>query len=351
MDEHSFLLYGANGYTGQLIAEHARRHGLTPILAGRSEAAIRLLAERLGYEYLVFDLSDTTQLEQALRRVQVVLHAAGPFIHTARPMLEACLRTGVHYLDITGEIPVFEMAARMDAAARQSGIMLIPGVGFDVVPTDCLALFLKQQLPDATHLKLAFLPLGGRLSRGTATTMVEGLGMGSAVRLNGKIVRVPLGHDSLTLSYQGKEFLMVSIPWGDVATAYYTTGIPNITTYTGMKPGTYRWLRRQKYFNWLLRMPLVKSYVKRRIKRQPPGPSLEELTNSKTLVWGEVSNGTTSRQAEIITPNGYWLTMETALIMTHKVLSGQASAGFYTPAGLFGADLILEVSGVTRQLL
>ncbi len=352
MGKMKFLLYGANGYTGKLIAEHAHEYGLTPILAGRSEDKIRPLAQQLGYEYLIFDLSETKKLEEALQKVKVVLHAAGPFIYTARPMLEACIRKGIHYLDITGEIQVFEMAAKLDSIAKQAGIMLMPGVGFDVVPTDCLAKFLKQQLPDAAHLKLAFIPLGGRLSHGTAMTMAEGLGSGGAMRKNGKIIKVPIGHDTVLVPYEKKQLLAVSIPWGDVATAFYTTGIPNITTYTGMKPSTYKWLKWQKYFNWFLRLPLIKAYVKNKIKQRPAGPSTEELITSKTIVWGQASNEYNKKQAMLIVPNGYLLTVKTALIITKKVLEGNFATGFQTPAGVFGADLITnEVEGVVREML
>ncbi len=348
-----FLLYGANGYTGQLIAEEAANFNLKPILAGRNADKIRALAKRLGYDYRIFDLQDTAALEAALREVPVVLHAAGPFIHTARPMLEACLRTGVHYLDITGEIAVFEMAARLNDAARSAGIMLLPGAGFDVVPTDCLALFLKQQLPDATHLKLAFSGLGGGVSHGTAITMAENLGKGGAMRQHGKIINVPMGHHAMYVDFPGgaRRFVM-SIPWGDVSTAYYTTGIPNIETYTSIKPATYKWIQRQRYFNWLLRTSFVRNIVKKQIQKRPAGPTAEQRAQAKTLVWGEVHNAQGDlHQAGLITPEGYTTTALTSLIITKRVLHHDTPTGFQTPASAYGADLILEIPGTERMIL
>src|SRR6187431_229393 len=188
MQSTQFLLYGANGYTGQLIARLSATYDLHPILAGRNEEAIQQLAEELQLPYRVVDLNNAGQLQKTLKEVSLVLHAAGPFQLTARPMIEACIATGTHYIDITGEIPVFELAKQFNDAAVRSGIVLMPGVGFDVVPTDCVAMFLKNRLPDATNLQLAFAGLGGSLSHGTATTMVMGLGEGGAVRENGKIV-------------------------------------------------------------------------------------------------------------------------------------------------------------------
>src|ERR1051326_976746 len=228
MPDNRFLLYGANGYTGELIARHAAQYELFPILAGRSEQAIRPLAEKLNYPFHIFDLSDSVALEDALRSVKVVVNAAGPFQFTAKPIIDACLRTGTHYLDINGDISVFEFIRRYDAAARQSQVMLLPGAGFDVVPTDCTAFLLKKLLPDAIQLKLAFATVGGGLSHGTATTMVTKLGQGGAVRENGKIMRKPLGHKGMWVDFGRKKLFVMTIPWGDVATAYYSTGIPDI---------------------------------------------------------------------------------------------------------------------------
>jgi short subunit dehydrogenase-like uncharacterized protein len=348
-DDMQFLLYGATGYTGQLIAEYAASFGLKPILAGRSEAKVKALAESLGLEYRVFDLADTAALDAALKETPVVLHAAGPFMFTAKPMLEACLRTGTHYLDITGEIAVFEMAARMDKKAREAGIMLLPGAGFDVVPTDCLALHLKNRMPDATHLQLAFAGLGGGVSQGTAATMAENLGEGGAMRKDGKIVKVPMGHKSMIVPFRDKSLFVMSIPWGDVSTAYHSTGIPNIETYMGFSPSAYRWVKLQRYFNWLLRTSFVRNIVKKRIKERPAGPTPEQRARSKSFVWGRVSNAEGKvLEAQLVTPEGYTLTALTSLLIAKKVLNGNAPVGFQTPAKAYGEDLILEVEGTER---
>src|SRR5690606_2601806 len=152
----NFLIYGANGYTGELITHCAVERGMLPIIAGRNAAAIKSLAEKHGLEYRIFSLDETEKLDAALKEVAMVIHCAGPFSLTSRQMGEACLRTGTHYTDITGEIAVFEACAAVDKKAREAGIMIMPGVGFDVVPSDCLAVHLKNLLPSATHLTLAF---------------------------------------------------------------------------------------------------------------------------------------------------------------------------------------------------
>lgn len=351
MSDKSFLLYGANGYTGSLIAKMAASFGLKPILAGRREEVLKPLAASIGAAYKVFDLQDATALDEALKEVSLVLHAAGPFKFTAKPMIEGCIRTKTHYIDITGEIQVYELAKKMHDAAKKAGIMLMPGVGFDVVPTDCMALFLKEKMPDASDLKLAFASLGGRLSHGTATTMALGAGEKSAVRQNGKITGVPLGHKGMWVDFGLKKLFVMTIPWGDISTAYTTTGIPNIETYTGVSPRTFKLLKYQHLFNWLLRTSFMRNRELAKIKAKPAGPTDEQRAKSKALVFGEVSNqGGKKLQARIIGPDGYTITAEASLIIAKKILEGNFKTGYQTPAGCYGADLILEVEGTSREM-
>lgn len=352
MSKGSFLLYGANGYTGSLITKMAASFGLKPILAGRREEVLKPLAASIGAVYKVFDLHDTSSMDEALKDVSLVLHAAGPFKFTAKPMIEGCIRTKTHYIDITGEIQVYELAKKMHVAAKEAGIMLMPGVGFDVVPTDCMALFLKEKMPDATDLKLAFASLGGSLSHGTATTMALGAGEKSAVRLNGKITGVPLGHKGMWVDFGLKKLFVMTIPWGDISTAYTTTGIPNIETYTGVSPKTFKLLKYQNLFNWLLRTSFMRNRELAKIRAKPAGPSDEQRAQSKALVFGEVSNPAGKKlQARIIGPDGYTITAEASLIIAKKILEGNFKPGYQTPAGCYGADLILEVKGVTREMI
>lgn len=352
MQNNRFLLYGANGYTGQLIARMAADYGLSPILAGRNETSLQSLAATLQLPYKVIDLSDTKRLQEALQDVEVVLHAAGPFQFTSRAMIESCLATKTHYLDITGEISVFEKAKTYDAKGREAGIMIMPGTGFDVVPTDCTALFLKDHLPDATHLQLAFAMIGGKLSHGTAATMAENLGQGGCVRENGKIVAKPMGHKGFWLDFGIKKLFVMCIPWGDISTAYTTTGIPNIETYTGTSPKTFSMLKWQWAYNWILRTDLVRNYAKKKLKQKPAGPTDEMRAKAVSLVWGEARNAAGQKVGvRMQGPEGYTLTALTSLLITQKVLQGNFKTGYQTPAGAYGADLILEIPGVTRQVL
>jgi len=344
-----FLLYGAYGYTGELIIRYAKEYGLEPILAGRREEALKPLSELFGYSYKVIDIDDGTALRSALKEVKVVIHAAGPFQFTAKQMVEACLDTNVHYLDINGDIAVFEMLKKYDEKGKEKNVMIMPGVGFDVVPTDCTALLLKKLLPDAIDLQLAFATLGGAISHGTAMTMANRLGGPGARRKNGKIIPSPLGRKGMWIDFGVKKLFVMSIPWGDVSTAHFTTGIPDIETFTGISPNTYRILKLQPAFNWLLRTNFIRNFIKKKINQRPAGPSDEMRKYATSLVWGQVTNPAGRiATARLKCPEGYTLTAHSSLIIAKKVLNGIYLPGYRTPANVYGSDLVLEVPGVER---
>ncbi len=345
----NFLLYGANGYTGNLIARMAMERGLKPILAGRDRDKINQLANELGLEQRVFALDDTASLEAALQECVAVLHCAGPFSRTSKTMADACLKTKTHYLDITGEVLVFETLAARNGEAQAAGVMLLPGVGFDVVPSDCLAAHLKRRLPSATNLTLAIYGLG-RISHGTATTMVENVNRGGLVRRDGKLTPVPTAWKTRPVDFGRGPIKATMIPWGDVSTAFHSTGIPNIEVYAALPQST-RWMMKlSRPLGSLLSSKPVQRSLKKRIKAQPPGPSDAERARGKSFVWGEVTDEAgKSQQSRLRGPEPYTLTAMTALAIIHKVLDGKAPAGFQTPSRAYGADLILEIEGTTRE--
>ncbi|MDN7127929.1 saccharopine dehydrogenase NADP-binding domain-containing protein [Pseudidiomarina sp. 1APR75-33.1] len=336
----TWMIYGAYGYTGELVANYAKSQGQEPVLAGRNEKKLKAVAERLELPYEVVNLDDTVALRQALGEMDLVVHCAGPFEVTAEPMIDSCIATRTHYLDITGELAVFEYAHSKDEEAKRAGIVICPGVGFDVIPTDCIAAQLKQQLPDANHLTLGF-DSASRMSRGTAKTSVRRLGEGGAVRREGKIETVPLAYKTREIDFGNGEKFAMTIPWGDVSTAYYTTGIPSIEVFIPASPNLVKKLQRLNKFRWLLRFEWVKKWLEKKIEEQPAGPDEKQLDEAFTYVWGEAKNA----QGDVVTlrekvMNGYKLTSQGAVDIAQHVLAEKPEGGYYTPAKLCGADLI-----------
>jgi short subunit dehydrogenase-like uncharacterized protein len=339
------MIYGANGYTGRLIAEEAARRGMRPILAGRSAAAIEPLAAKLGCPHRIFSLDDSAA--EHLSGVRAVLHCAGPFSATARPMIAACLQARASYLDITGEIDVIEWAASQNAAARQAGVAVIPAVGFDVVPSDCLAAQLAAALPNAERLTLAFQSSGG-LSPGTAKTSLESLPQGGRVRADGHILRVPTAWKTREVDFPTGRLSTVTIPWGDVSSAYHSTGIKNIEVYVAMPPGQVRQLKRLKWLLPLAAFAPIQRFARRRIERTVAGPNTQELADSHASFWGRAENAAGDfAEATLITPGGYPLTVVTSLLFVEAALAGQLPAGFSTPSRALGKDIIERVPGAT----
>ena len=347
----TWMLYGANGYTGELVAREAARRGLRPVLAGRDREKVEGLARALGLEAQTFSLEDVEEVTRHLAGHALVLNCAGPFSATAEPMLTACLRGGVHYLDITGEIAVFERAHALHDRAREAGVVLCPGVGFDVIPTDCLAAALQAALPGATHLALGFDSRSG-LSPGTAKTSLEGLAEGGTVRRGGKIVRVPLAYQVRRIDFGDGEKTAMTIPWGDVATAFYTTGIPDIEVYLPASPAMIVQARRANWIRPLLKLSVLQRLIQARIERTVKGPDEATRARTPTFVWGEATDGSgRTVTARIRTANGYSLTVTGSLAVVEYLLDHRPAGGAYTPARLMGADLVSRLPGSGERVL
>ncbi|MGQ9505237.1 MAG: saccharopine dehydrogenase family protein [Thermogutta sp.] len=339
------MIYGAYGFTGAWIAREAVRSGLRPILAGRRASRVDQLADELGTERRVFDLSQPSVIEEALKDCRLVLNCAGPFYQTADAMVSACLKTGTTYLDITGEADVLESIAQRHETAVQRGVPLIPAVGFDVVHTDTMAVLLKQALPSATSLALALAGTGS-LSSGTTRTIIETCQKGGRIRRNGQIVKVPLGWKRRRIPFRSKRHWAMTVPWGDVATAWYSTGIPNIEVYLGMP---------------LWAIILVRLFFPRyrqrssRIDLRPMEPLVRRIlglpqagTGTKNIeLWGCVSDDQGQKKmATMQTPDGYRLTVQTALAAVKVLLRSDLPGGFFTPTQAFGVDFALKFDGV-----
>jgi len=347
------LIYGANGYVGEAAARLAVERGLDPVVAGRDAAAVEGLASELGAEGRVFSLTDAqgaAAVDGALEGVAVVLNMAGPFSRTAGSMVAACLRTGAHYLDITGEPEVVEALAARDEEARDHGVMLLPAAGLDSVPSDCLAAHLKRRLPAADNLVLGLRTAGpAGLPPGTQRTMIELAHRPERVIRGGRITEVGWW-ESATRAIDFGEGPMPAVRFGaaDTFIAHRSTGIPNIEAFVALPfllRNGYQYL---KAFRWLLRRPQVQASMKRFVR---PGPSAAARSRSSTTVYAEATDAAGGRVvARLHGPEGaVELTIRTALAIAVRALAGDAPPGYQTSAAAYGPDLVLEAGGVTRE--
>jgi short subunit dehydrogenase-like uncharacterized protein len=339
----NWMIYGANGYTGELIARRAVAQGQRPVIAGRSQAKVEQLAKELGLEFRVFGLDNPSDVENHIGDLNLVLHCAGPFSVTAEPMMRACIKTKVNYLDITGEIKVFELAQSLDSQAQEAGVVLCPG--FDVVPTDCVAMKLKETLPDATHLSLGFDSRAG-FSPGTAKTSIEGMAEGGKVRRNGQINTVKLAYGVKQIDFGDGVKQAMTIPWGDVSTAYHTTGIPNIETYIPAPDGLIRFSKIANWVRPLLGLQAVQNFLKKQVDKRIQGPTERERATLPTFVWGHARNGKgETATVRIKTKHPYELTIDSAVTIASHLVHRTDAAGAYTPAKLMGSKFVESLPG------
>lgn len=350
--QNTIILYGSYGYTGRLIAHECKSRKLNVILSGRKQEALQDQSKETGYPFEIVDLSDSIALRNLLQKGRVVIHCGGPFQFTAKTMADMCLSTHTHYTDITGEYQVFEMLAEYDSKAKEAGITILPGTGFDVVPSDCLAVFLKMKLPSATHLELAFKMSNGGLSRGTAKTMTEGLGQGSVIRKDGKVIHIPLGEKVKEIDFGSFKARCLNIPWGDISTAWNSTGIPNMEVYMGTSGKTIAGAKMSRYLNGILKLRLVKNLILKKIEKRSSGPGIEKRNAGKSFLWGKVwDDSGNSCTATLETISGYTLTAKASVLIAEKILNNNFKTGYQTPAMAYGADLVLEIEKTVRKIL
>jgi len=345
----SVVLYGATGYTGQLVLDELQRLGLNPILAGRDSVKVSALAATRGLRHAAVSVSDSLRLTGLLEGACVLLNTAGPFSRTAVPLMLAALKAGVHYLDVTGEVDVFSAAVELDRRAREAGVMLMPGVGFDVVPSDCLAVHLWRRLPEARSLRLGIFGLR-HISRGSARTLVQHLSRPIRARRNGRLVPVPEYAREHRFDLGDGLRPACAVDWGDIVTAYYSTGISDVTTYFEATPALRAALLARDNRAYLLRTPPVQACLELATNWLPPGPTPAQRSQAHATLVAEAESESGARVcSRLQTPEVYAFTAQCAARVVAWVVQGNWEPGFQTPARVFGSEFILRLPGVVRH--
>jgi short subunit dehydrogenase-like uncharacterized protein len=342
------LIYGANGYTGKLIVDKAIKQNLNFVISGRNESKITEIANDKKIPFFIASHKSFLQNPKLLDNFDIFLNCAGPFSKTAKPIMQACIKSKTHYLDITGEIEVFQLGKLFNSEAQSSNIIICPGVGFDVIPTDCLAAALNEKLPNADELILGFESTTKKMSPGTMSTSIESLGKGGKICKNGNVINVPLAFNSQQLDFGNGLKTMVTIPWGDVVTAGYSTGIKNISVFIPMSEEQINRLKLLSKFSWLLKTQFLQNFMKNKVKKNIKGPSFEEREKGKTFVWGQIHKGHEIFEGKITTKNGYDVTVDGSLAIIQHINNNKINGGYYTPSQLCGFDLIEKLSGSSK---
>ena len=336
----ALLLYGATGFTGKLILERALASGLRPILAGRDGARLRSLAEPRGLPWRAAAVDRPEQLAAICRDVAVVLNAAGPFADTAVPVAEAAAAGGAHYLDVAGEVDAIEALATRHATWRQHDVMVMPAVGFDVVPSDCLAVHVARALPGATRLRIGIAGLR-LLSRGSAETLAREWGRDTRIRRGGVICTVPAGSLQHAFDFGDGPVPSLLVSWGDVASAYYSTGIPDVETYFAASLALRGVLGLNRLVGGLFAGDTAREAISAWHRILPEGPSGDDRAAVETAVVAEAERADGTRlAARVRAGDSYEFTAASAVAIASRVLAGEHASGFQTPGRLFGPELL-----------
>lgn len=340
------LLYGATGFSGRLLTQCLLEQGIDVVLAGRNEARLAELARRWKLDFRVFSLDDPAQIEASLDTMQVVLHAAGPFTRTGLPMISACIRTGTHYLDLAGEWPLFQQAMDHSDRAAANGVMLMPGIGFSIVASDCLLAMALARFPEAVALRLA-LSAPDVMSRGTFRSLMGLTSSTVMVRRNGTPTCMPAGSLSRCFDFGAGLRKAVAVTWPDVFISQVTHGIATLEVYAQAD-----WPVQFAYRAGSSMAPLHQSALGQRLldllsQGWPEAPSATQRQRSGfTLVVEAEDRWRRCRSLRIQTPDGYTVTGATATAIVGRVLKGHVAPGFQSPAHLYGGSLLEDVGCV-----
>lgn len=318
----SILIYGATGYTGTLIAEQAARAGLNITIGGRDSGRVVALAKRLGVPSAVFDTTDQAMAADFLKPFNVLLNVAGPFRHTAEPLMRASLDAGTHYLDTTAEFATYELASSFDAAARQAGVMIMSGVGWDVVPTDSLAVYVAQRAVDPVSLTIAIRIAGG-FSRGSLASAAGIEDTHPMVRRAGLLVSAPpQASRAFDMGHGTEEYALASM--GDLITGHHSTGLSNIEVFLRTDSGFHDH------------------------DKSDSGPTARERSVGRYHALAVVTERSgQSIQARIDTPNGYTFTQLSSVEVARRAAAGTVRPGFQSPAAVYGHDLATSIATTT----
>lgn len=344
MSQPTWMIYGATGVTGMLIAEEAIRHGYQPLLAGRSAEALASLGTRLGLPWMAVSLDEQDQLAQVVSTVDAVLNAAGPFIFTAPPLVQACLTVGTHYLDIAGEIAVLQYLFTHDQAARERHISLIGGVGFGTVASNGLVKYVADQLPDATTLELAVKAENQLTSQGAAKSALEVLAGGGRVYRDGRLVPFRLGKGMKTVRFPDGSRDILPAPTGDLEAAYRATGVPNITAYLPFQRSAALLL---PLAQWGLSFRPIRRGLGAIVEKQGAHQrDTQEDGQRRSYAWARATNQRGQQvEAWLELGEGYHFTAASSVQAVAQTLRGRPS-GALTPVQAFGVDFVLNIEEV-----
>ncbi len=352
MNKTTIMLYGANGFTAGIMLPKLKVLSCKIILAGRNKEAIALIAKKYGYETRIFDLDHAQIVEKNLQDCGLLLNCAGPFTKTAWPLASACVKVRCHYFDITGELSVFQSLFSLNEAARAAKVSIIPGMGFDIVPSDCLAKMLAEQLPDASSIMIAISTKNTRASHGTMKTLFLNIGMMSLASRNGVGIE-PVAKDDThrNVTFNGRTIMCMRAPLADLFCTPKSTGIEHVDTYLAMPKQFERIVPIVNIVRNLAQRPALNKLFAKAIELLPNGPTAAQQQKGCAYIYGEArTNDNRIARAQLRTHEPYVYTGDALIKGAERFLREGLACGFQTPSLAFGSHFAVEVDPASTRL-
>jgi short subunit dehydrogenase-like uncharacterized protein len=361
------VLFGATGYTGELVARELAQRGAKPVLAGRSLGKVEALAEELGAGgAAAADVSDPGSVKALVEKGDVLASTVGPFSQFGSPAVEAAIGAGAHYIDSTGEAPfIRKVFEQWGPRAEASGSILLTAFGYDWVPGNHAAtLVLEEAGEAATQVDIGYFFQGGSnrrkemFSGGTAASIVDVmLSPGFAFR-DGKLQTIRTGDRNDELEAGGKPLAGISASTTEAfSLPRLYPQLRDVNVWLGwFGPASGFMSRATGALAIATRAPGVKAGLSRMALRMGSsgGPSAEARAKSTSLIVAEAkgSNGETLARAELTGPNGYTLTGALIAEAAIRIANGAASgSGALGPAEAFGVEGLADLcaaAGIKR---
>lgn len=330
-----WLVYGS-GAVGTAVAEMLAERQLPFVLAGRSEDRVRDLARTTGSPMRVGDVSDA---DLFLAGISGVINTAGPFRDTAPPLMKACIRAGVHYVDVSNEANTHLDAGALDAVARSRGVGIVAGAGFGTWFVERLVHALAGRLDEPVSAHVVTVPSEGTpRTGGVAASQNVVLSTPAVALVNGQLETIRRRVRSFRGQVEPRSAVIVGT--GDVIALGKSTGLRTVTVSAGVKvsPTSLRLILPLL----LLKARIAASPSSRHAVKRDAADLPASSDEPRVRLFAEVTGSDGARlQGRLSSRSGTAVAAHTAVAVMHKLTSG-GYAGTYTAFEVLGQQ---EISG------
>lgn len=382
--KYDIIIWGASGFSGALVVDHYAKHysgsGLKWAVAGRSVGKLQSVCEqaKVKVDCLTANIDNPKSIEDLLSQTKVVIACAGPFCKVGTPIVEACIKVGTHYCDITGEFWwIHDLIQKYHQLAVAKKVLIVPCCGYDSVPSDIGTFFAVNTMKEKHNEEVVRVRnfVGGSnagLSTGTLQTALISMGNSETKKMSKDLfLLVPkdkkIGDDKDLGPHYHKDEKCYTIPFPmeviNSKIVRRSAGLLNYgsnftyeeCTKTNMVVAFLTMLF-TPLFTFIIGLSFIQTLI---LKLLPVNPSKESMEKNGRVSMRFVTEGSKKTKIQTtfkMTADGYVATGimagEAALCIVNNSKEISQVGGILTPASAFGNALVkrLENVGLVLQL-